>query len=330
MRKKLFILFLLLVTLSQFNLWAKKITVNAKLDSTVLWIGDQANLTFEISQKPNQKVILPIFSDTIVRGLELVAPAKLDTIKSPDGPILVTQRYVVTAFDDTLLYIPPYPFVLNGDTVWSKSLSLKVVQPFKIDTAANSITDIKPVFEPKFDWIGLIKWILLALVIIGLLVLLYFILRKYWLKKPIFEPTPEVILPPYVIALNQLDQIKQAKPWQQNRSKEYHTELADVMREYIEKVFEVNSMEMTSIEILDHLSNLRKSKKEAYNALKQLLQLADLVKFAKWNPTPDEHELSLSNAYHFVNLTKIEETKPLEDIADQKPTNKKDETSTVS
>ena len=318
MRKNLLFL-LFCVSFVQTNLWAQKITVNAKLDSTVLWIGDQANLTFEISQQQNQKVILPIFSDTIVGGLELVAPMKLDTVKSPEGPIIVTQQYVVTAFDDTLLYIPPYPFVLNGDTVWSKSLSLKVVQPFKIDTAANSVTDIKPVFEPKFDWLGLIKWVLLALVIIGLLVLLYFILRKYWMKKPIFEQAPEVILPAYVIALNQLDQIKQAKPWQQNRSKEYHTELVDVMRVYIEKAFEVNSMEMTSIEILEHLGDLRKSKKEAFNALKQMLQLADLVKFAKWNPTPDEHELSLSNAYNFVNLTKTEDVETLEIEVEEKP-----------
>jgi len=318
MRKNLLFL-LFCVSFVHTNLWAQKITVNAKLDSTVLWIGDQANLTFEISQQQNQKVILPIFSDTIVGGLELVAPMKLDTVKSPEGPIIVTQQYVVTAFDDTLLYIPPYPFVLNGDTVWSKSLSLKVVQPFKIDTAANSVTDIKPVFEPKFDWLGLIKWVLLALVIIGLLVLLYFILRKYWMKKPIFEQAPEVILPAYVIALNQLDQIKQAKPWQQNRSKEYHTELVDVMRVYIEKAFEVNSMEMTSIEILEHLGDLRKSKKEAFNALKQMLQLADLVKFAKWNPTPDEHELSLSNAYNFVNLTKTEDVETLEIEVEEKP-----------
>jgi len=328
--RKNFFLFSLFLAFAPLTLWAQKITVNAKLDSTVLWIGDQANLTFEVSQQPNQKVIMPIFSDTIVGGLEMVAPVKLDTVKTPDGPILVTQRYVVTAFEDSLLYIPPYPFVLDGDTVWSKSLSLKVVQPFKIDTAANSITDIKPVFDPKFDWIALIKWILLALVIIALLVLLYFILRKYWMKKPIFESTPEIILAPYEIALNKLNKIKEEKPWQHNRSKEYHTELVDVMREYIEKTFDVNSMEMTSIEILAHLSDLRRNNKTAYNGLKQMFQLADLVKFAKFNPTPDEHELSLTNAYHFVNSTKVELTKPLEVITEQKPTSEKDETNTVS
>ncbi|MEI7501787.1 MAG: cell wall anchor protein [Paludibacter sp.] len=318
--RKYILLFSLYFILSPITLLAQKITVTAKLDSTVLWIGAQEHLTFTVSQQPNQKVISPIFSDTIIGGLELVEPVKNDTVKSPDGPILVTQRYLVTAFQDSLMYIPPFPFVLNGDTVWSKSLSLKVVQPFKIDTAANSIADIKPVFEPKFDWVGLIKIILLVLIIIALLVFLYFILRKYWLKKPIFEPTPEIVLPPYLIALNHLDKIKQEKPWQQNRIKEYHTELVDVIREYIEQTFDINCMEMTSIEILEHLGDLRKEQKSAYLALKQMLQLADLVKFAKWNPTPDEHESSLTNAYSFVNQTKVEEAKPLEVVPEEKPT----------
>lgn len=313
MRKYLLMLFLLIVTFVYTDLWAQKITVNARLDSTVLWIGDQAHLSFEVSQQPNQKVSMPIFSDSIVRGLELVEPVKTDSVKTADGPILVTQHYVVTAFEDTLLYIPPFPFVSNGDTVWSKSLSLKVVQPFKIDTTSNSIADIKPVFEPKFDWLGLLKIILLVLLIHGLLVIALIFYRKYKKDKPVFEnKIQEPLLPPYVVALNQLDKIKQAKPWQQGRSKEYHTDLTDVIREYIERVFLIKSMEMTSEEILDQLNILRKEEKSAYIGLKQILQLADLVKFAKWNPTPDEHELSLRNAYLFVNLTKVEEVKPLE------------------
>ena len=35
-----------------------------------------------------------------------------------------------------------------------------------------------------------------------------------------------------------------------------------------------------------------------------MLQLADLVKFAKWQPTPDENETALLAAYQFVNETK--------------------------
>jgi len=321
MRKFPLMLFLFMVVLVHQNLWAQKITVNARLDSTVLWIGNQTLLTFEVSQQPNQKVSMPIFSDSIIGGLELVQPVKIDTVKSPDGHILVKQHYLVTSFKDSLLYIPPYPFVLNSDTVWSKSLSLKVVQPFKIDTASNSIFDIKPVIQPNFNWLSILLVILIVLAIHGLLILLFYVYNKYIKKQPVLDSKElKLLLPPYVVALSELDKIKQEKPWQQGRSKEYHTELTDVIREYIERVFSVNSMEMTSDEILEHLRVLRLDKKNAYLSLRQILHLADLVKFAKFNPTPDEHELSLSNAYLFVNQTKVEEpkpsetTKPLEEI----------------
>jgi hypothetical protein len=71
-------------------------------------------------------------------------------------------------------------------------------------------------------------------------------------------------------------------------------------------------MEMTSEEILDSLNTLRVSQKSAHSGLKQILQLADLVKFAKWNPLTEENELSLLNAYLFVNQTKVEEVKAME------------------
>jgi len=318
MRKSLLLLFLLLVSFVHSNLWAQKITVNARLDSTVMWIGNQTHLTFEISQQPKQKVGMPVFSDSIIGGLELVEPVKIDTLKSPDGHILVKQHYLVTAFKDSLLFIPPFPFVLNGDTVWSKSLSLKVVQPFKIDTASNAIADIKPVFQPKFNWFNLLFIVLLVLAIHGIIILLLFIYRKYLKKSPVLDSKEmKLLLPPHVVALSELERLKQEKPWQQGRSKEYHTELTDIIREYIERVFSVNSMEMTSEEILDHLRNLKSEQKTAYSGLNQILKLADLVKFAKWNPTPDEHELSLSNAYLFVNQTKVDETKPLEEIKNE-------------
>jgi hypothetical protein len=315
MRKNFLLLFLFLAVFVNNHLLAQKITVNAALDSTVMKIGDHAHLSFTVSQKPNQKVIMPIFSDSIKGGLELVEPMKLDTVKSQDGHILVSQHYVVTAYNDSLLYIPPFPFVLNGDTVWSKSLSLKVVQPFKIDTASNSITDIKPVMDPKFDWMRLFIILLIILAIHGLIVLGMVLYCKYFKKSPILDTkSQELLLPPHVVALSYLDKIKQEKAWQQGRSKEYHTQLTEVLREYIERMYKINSMEMTSEEILDQFRFLRLEQKSVYLCLQQILKLADLVKFAKWDATPDEHELSLMNAYLFVNQTKIEEVKPLEEV----------------
>ncbi|MDO9152899.1 MAG: hypothetical protein Q7U47_04190 [Paludibacter sp.] len=293
---------------------AQHITVTARIDSARMWIGNQTRLSFEISQQKGQKVITPVFSDTITGGIDLVENAKSDTIISPDGHLLVTQSYLVTSFEDSLLYIPPFPFVTGDDTVWSKSLSLKVVQPFQIDTASNSITDIKKVFDPKFNWKGLLFKILLVLIILATCILVYFLIRRFVHKKPLFMPLDEKPeLPAHVVALAGLDKIKNEKLWQQNRTKEYHTELTDVLRLYIEKMYDIPSPEMTSEEIIEHLSFLRFEQKSAYSSLKSILQLADLVKFAKWNASPDEHELSLNNAYLFVNQTKKEEIEPVKE-----------------
>jgi len=313
MRKILIYCFILSCTF-WVHLAAQNITVTARIDSSTMWIGSQTKLSFEISQRPGQKVVTPVFGDTLVGGLEVVEPMKADTVKSPDGHLLVKQNYTVTSFNDSLIYIPPFPFVANGDTVWSKSLSLKVVQPFVIDTTSNKIADIKSVFTPKFYWRGFFEKAGIVIAVVLLIVALIIIIRRIIQKKPVFAPSvPEVILPPYEVAISKLNAIKQQKLWQHNRSKEYHTELTDVIREYIERTFDIPSMEMTSEEIIQHLNHLKFESKTAYLALNQLLQLADLVKFAKWNPMPDEHELSLNNAFLFVEETKIEEEKPADE-----------------
>ena len=215
MKKTLLFLLLLSISFPNNYLWAQKITVKAKIDSTEMRIGEQTRLSFEILQQPNQHVILPVFADTIKGGLELAEPVKIDTVETSDGKLQVTQHCVVTAFQDSLLYIPPFPFVINGDTVWSKALSLKVIQPYQVDTASSSIADIKSVMDPRFDWIGLVKNILLGLVIIGILLLGWFMYRKYFKKKSASGTREqELLLPPYVVALNSLDKLKQQKDWQ--------------------------------------------------------------------------------------------------------------------
>ena len=65
---------------------------------------------------------------------------------------------------------------------------------------------------------------------------------------------------------------------------------------------------MTSADILDEARMIQTEYSAAYDSLKKLLQVGDLVKFAKWHPQPEENELSLNICYLFVNQTKIEET----------------------
>ena len=285
--------------------FAQNVTVSARIDSLSIWIGQQTQITFEISQPEGKRVNAPFFSDEIVSGLEIVELPQSDTTKQ-DGYLLVKQSYTLTSFDDTLYYIPPFPFVDEKDTFWSNSLSLKVIQPFEIDTVSNQIADIKTVYTPPFNWKKLIFTILLIFLILSILgVIVIFIIYKLKKKKPVEVVKYETKISPYDFAIGRLEEIKNSKMWQQNRAKEYHTELTDVIREYIDRNYKIACLEMTSEEIFESMIFLSKENKPAYNALRQMLTLADLAKFAKWNPTPNEHEQSLTNAFFFVKETTV-------------------------
>jgi len=290
---------------------AQRITVNASIDSTQLWIGQQTRMVFEISQQPNQFVSTPVFSENIIEGIELVEPVRNDTATSPDGHLIVRLSYQLTSFSDSLYLIPAFPFVVDGqDTVWSNPVSLKVIQPFEIDTAANAITDIKDVVSPRFSLMYYLRkvlpWLIGALILLAISVLVIRLIKK---KPVVMNFAPEKKIPPFEVALEKLRILKEEKLWQQNRQKEYHTALTDILREYIEQVYDIPAPEFTSDEILTHLSFLRKDNKQAFTFLQQILQLADLVKFAKWNALPDENEQSYTYAVAFINLTKVEEKK---------------------
>lgn len=302
---------LLAILLVAFPAGAQKITVNASIDSTQLWIGQQTRMVFELSQSPGQRVQSPVFSEQVVDGIELVEPLKSDSSLSPDGHLVVRQIYLVTSFTDSLYLIPAFPFVAEGeDTVWSNPLSLKVIQPFEIDTAANAITDIKDVVTPPFNLRYYMRKILPWLIGLLLLVAIVFLVIRLIKKKPVeVVSVPQKQIPPYELAMEKLIQLREEKLWQQNREKEYHTALTDILREYIELTFAIPAPELTSDEILSFLSVLRKDNKPAYGALQLILQLADLVKFAKWKALPEENEQSYSKAIEFINLTKEEETK---------------------
>lgn len=79
--------------------------------------------------------------------------------------------------------------------------------------------------------------------------------------------------------------------------------ITDTLRKYIEERFGIAAMEMTSGEILDRIRK-EQDADSVSDSLTQILRLADFVKFAKMHPLPDENELSLMNAYLFVNQTK--------------------------
>ena len=290
--------------------------VSATLDSTTLFIGDQTDLHLRAIGEVGEQVTMPVLDKELIPGVEIVDRTIVDTISLKDGRMQYDQYLTVTSFEDSLFYIAPLPFVSGDDTVWSDGLTLNVVQPFEMDTTDMAITDIKGVYKAPVWWWGIFRWVLLAVLLAGVGVAGYYLityLQRRKLEEAGNEVVTEPLRPAEEVALEKLDAIKEKKIWQQGQVKEYYTQLTDVVREYIARRFEVSSVEQTSDETLRDIRPLLSERKDLYDQLRKMLTLADLVKFAKWSTTPDENELSLRNAYTFVQETTI---KSLEDGAE--------------
>ena len=279
-----------------------------------------------VTQEANERVEWPVFGETLQDGIEIIDRTIVDTTTLSDGRLQLNQYLTLTSFKDSLFVVRPIEIVSGEDTFRTEPMALNVLQPFDLEAdSTNAITDIKPVERAPIWWWGIIRWVLLALgialVLTGIGYLVYWLLNR---RKPKEEPVnPELLRPADEVALEKLDAIKIAKIWQKGQVKEYHTDLTDVVREYIGRRFDVHSTEKTSDETLKEIKPILLAKgegleanvdgKELYENLRTMLQLADLVKFAKWSTTPDENEKALTTAYEFVNETKIVESQDPKD-----------------
>lgn len=286
---------------------AQSVTVDATIDSLQILIGEQAKIKLQVSLDANKRAIFPVYTDTLIRGVEIIDVAKPDTQLLNDGRrSLITQEYTVTSFDSALYYLPPMKVIVDNKPYLSKALALKVYS-IPVDTLhPDQFFGPKTVMQAPFAWEDWYVAIACVLLFVPLLLLLIYLVKRIRDNKPIIRKVKvEPKLPPHQLAIQEIERIKTEKVWQKGLSKEYYTELTDAIRTYIKDRFGFNALEMTSSEIIDNLLEMKD--KEAIKDLRELFQTADLVKFAKHNPMMNENDANLINAIDFINETKVKE-----------------------
>lgn len=300
------VLILVLALLTGGKMYAQKTLLDVSVDSAAILIGEQTVLHLTLTTDKDKAVRLLIPGDTLMTGVEVLGVSGPDTTVIENDRLVIRQDIVVTSFDSSLFLLPPFRAVDELDTIYSNQVALKVSTiPVNIDKP-EEFNDIKDVWKPPFvlaDYYPIIYGVLFALFFICVIAYIIKRIRNKQSIIPFRKAEPQ--LPPYEQAIKELEDIKQQKLWQQGRSKEYYTLITDTLRRYIVERFGVNAMEMTSGEILDIIRKEEEAK-SVYDNLKQIMQLSDFVKFAKMNPLPDENDLSMMNAYFFINQTKIE------------------------
>lgn len=289
---------------------AQNITLNAKLDTNQILIGDQINLVLDILCPKNTNISFPNITDTLSEKVEIVSQSKIDTIFTNDKEMISYKRKIlITSFDSGQYVIPSLFFVVKNqeklDTISSLPQILNVYT-LPVDTTKNEIMDIKQPYGAPLTFREVIPYILYSILAILIVWLVFYIVKHRKKRIPLLKILEKPKEPAHIIALRELDKLKNEKLWQNNKVKEYHSEISEIIRRYIENRFQIMALEQTTEEIISAIkitSNLEEPKIEILN---KTLRLADLVKFAKVEPLPDENETSLRNSYQFVNETKLE------------------------
>ena len=281
------------------------IVVKASLDSAYILMGKQTPLHVSVVGNLPDSCNVSVV-DTAWRVVEVAGITKPEIKDLGNGRKELLQDVVIQSFDSGLYTLPPVYFIQGNETIASNQPALKVI-PVPVDSMVTvhdyaDVVDVNRKFLDYFpDWFtdyGL--WILLALIVLGGGIFVYF----KWLRKgripliPVKKPVP-----PYQLAMSQLQTLHDEHLCEKGEEKEYYTRLTDILRSYLDARFGINAMEMTSTQIRRSLRENSETKmSEKY--MSRILEIADFVKFAKIRPLPEDNSSAYNSALQFVEDTK--------------------------
>jgi len=281
-------------------------SVHAGLEPLHIRIGEHAVISMS-AKADGPAVQWPVLGDTLSRQIEVIGVSEPDTVEvdGVGGPaaVMVVRRITITSFDTGYWAIPPFKLNVEGRPVETQALLLRV-DGFVVD-AASVPADIKPIQRLPFSLIWWAqqhwKWIAgagLAALLAAAVLLLIRRMRKAP-QQPVKEEAP-IALHQRVLA--QLDALEQERLWQQGQHKAYQSRLTDLVRGYIEERYQVPALERTTDELMHEL-RVSPLSNDHQVLLGNMLHAADMVKFAKALPSPQENEQLMASARRFVLAT---------------------------
>ncbi len=328
---KKYVLFLMAVFALLGGLKAQDVEVEGKVESTDVQVGKPFTLNLSLKVPYGWFVEWNDFTtDTLSEQLDIIKRSDVERTADADSNVIVKQQLTLMTFDTGQVQVPPIAlkYARSFDDPNRLKAYTDPIDLYSTTIAVDTTLAYKPIVEPiaapvqmkeVFPWI--LAVLLLALAAFGI---------WYWRRhrKTKVDADGNIVrgpvIPPYDKAVGDLETLRQQKLWQSGKVKEYYSSLTDIAREYIEGQFGVNAVEMTTDDILEEIKPLHFSQ-ETYDKLKDTMEVADLVKFAKYSSSNLESENAMNSMTEFVNESyeqykqrKAEEEAKLAEIKKQK------------
>ena len=236
------------------------------------------------------------------------------TIQKNGNQVLKENAIQFTFWEEGIHKVlpPKIEYEQNGAlrTASTNEIQIQVGSPLAQESTPIDSMTVEPIKSVREEPIDFVQDFLIpaSLFILGILIIggfIYFYVKKINYRK-IVIPKKKKFVPANVIAFTQLEKLKEKQLWQNGDIKTYQSELTHIIRAYLENRYKINALENTTNQISQDLKKLNLNE-SLRNDVQNILQVADLVKFAKAEPTDDIHEQFMNKAIEFVNSTKKSE-----------------------
>ena len=302
---KRYVLFLIGALLSTSAIQAQE--VGGKVESTKVQVGKPFTLDLSLKVPYGWFVEWNDFAiDTLSEQIDILKRGDVVRTADADSNVIVQQQLTLMTFDTGQIRVPAIglKYAHSFEDPQRMTAFTEPIDLYATTILVDTLQPYKPIVEPMAAPVQMkevFPWILVALlaILLGIGVWFFVKRRKLHVDEDGNVVKGPVILP-YDKAVDDLKKLREEKMWQSGKVKEYFSSLTDIAREYIEGQFGVNAVEMTTDDILEEIKPLHFSK-ETYNKLKDTMEVADLVKFAKYSASTLESDTALSSMTDFVN-----------------------------
>ncbi len=262
---------------------APGIEIESAVDKAEIYIGDLINYRLTIIHD-SDIVLTPPPIGANLGAFDVKDYQTDEEMHLKDGRIKIQSRFTLTTFTTGDYIIPPIPieYMLPDSTkkiLISEPVPIRVKSLLAEDADTADIRDLKaPIeFKPKIPLWYYFAGALLLIVIIAVLV--WWKIRR-GKRKPV-EPVD--LRPPWEIASERLAMLKEKNYRASGDFKLYYIELSEIIRAFLQRIYDIPVLDMTTYEFLTAVIQ-KDIEEQLYNRLKQFLEFADLVKFAKLVP----------------------------------------------
>ena len=304
---KRLLLTICLMTAALASATAQGVSVSAEVPDKNVQVGQPFTLDLSMKVPYGYFVEWSDFaSDTLSEQVELLRRGEVVRTADADSNIIVQQQLTLMTFDTGYVTVPGVGLTYAKsveDQLRMKAYTDPVrlhVTTIAVDTT-QAYQPLMPPIERPVTMKEVFPWLLgLLLLVIAGFVLRFFLKHRKPKVDENGEPVTGPSIPPYDKAIDDLANLRQQKLWQAGKVKEYYSSLTDIAREYIEGQFDINAVEMTTDDILKEVRELRFNE-QLYGKLKETMEVADLVKFAKYTTSSLENDQAMNDMTDFVN-----------------------------